>query len=89
VIAMRHRAERTGSQQGLVLSIWTGRDGTPADAPTSTAVAVLAAITTAAAILLLTALVVTGGWWGIRQVTSMLNAREWAAIEPQWRRNPR
>ena len=83
----------TGSQQGLVLSIWTARDGTLADAPTSAAVAVFAAVTTAAAILLLTALVVTGGWWGTRRVTSMLNARawerEWAAIEPHWRRNHR
>ena len=83
----------SGARKGEIRPIWIDRDGALADAPTSAAVAVLAAVITGAEILLLTAAVIAGAWLGTRRVTALVNSRawerEWAAIEPQWRRNPR
>jgi hypothetical protein len=83
----------SGARKGEIRLIWTDRAGALADTPTSAVSAVLVAVIIGAEILLLTAAVVAGAWWGTRRVTAVVNSRawerEWAAIEPQWRRNPR
>ena len=82
-----------GGNAGSTVAIWTERDGSLAAAPASSFAAGLAAVLAAAAVLLLSGAMVAGAWLATRRATTTLNARswerEWAAIEPQWRRNPR
>jgi hypothetical protein len=81
-----------GGHAGSTAPIWTERDGTLAEAPTSAIAAGFAAVLSGAAVVLLCCAVVVGAWWTTRRVTTTLNVRswerEWAAVEPRWRRNP-
>ncbi len=81
-----------GARAGSTAPIWTERDGTLAEAPTSSLAAGFAAVLSGAVVLLLCGAVVVGAWWATRRVISTLNVRswerEWAVVEPQWRRNP-
>ena len=80
-----------GARKGRKVAIWMGRDGALAAAPPSPFVAVVAAGVAGGEVLVITALVLAGAWWVTRRTTARMNhgawEREWAAIEPLWRRN--
>ena len=81
-----------GARAGSTAPIWTERDGALAEAPTSSLAAGFAAVLSGAVVVLLCGAVVVGAWWTTRRVITTLNVRswerEWAVVEPQWRRNP-
>jgi hypothetical protein len=82
-----------GARKGHAVPIWIEHSGILAATPTSPLAAFLAAVVAGAVVLLLTTLVLAGAWWATRRMTAGARSRawerEWAAIEPQWRRNPR
>lgn len=80
----------SGARAGSGVTVWVDRDGTVTTPPTSAADARVAGVLVGFDVLLLGAAALVGVWIGVRRLTSSVNAvgweREWAQVEPDWRR---
>lgn len=101
--ALARWTDRTGSEHiGMVLvagpepagaqvEVWIDADGEITTRPTTAANAVVGGFAAAVGVLCAGGTLLGAAWLGVRQLTARVNhrhwEREWALVEPQWRRN--
>jgi hypothetical protein len=82
-----------GQAPGAAVTIWLDSRGDPVGTPVSSSNAVLSALVAGISVAALAWALLAVGWALVRRTTFALNARswadEWAAVEPQWRRELR
>lgn len=76
---------------GAEIDVWIDEAGELASRPTTPMNAVVGGILAALGVLCAGGAPLVAAWLGVRRVTGVVNGRrwdrEWAAVEPQWRRN--
>ncbi len=79
-----------GTAAGTERPVWLDRSGDVVPAPTSGTQVVFAAVATAVLVLTGGGLLLGSTWLAVRRLTAARNAaewaREWARVEPEWRR---
>jgi hypothetical protein len=82
-----------GQGRGAAVTIRIDDRGEPVGEPVGSSDAVMGGVIAGISAAALTGTALAGGWWLVRRATFALNARrwavEWAAVEPQWRRELR